>query len=185
MRDDDILVLTKAWLEKVVIGLGLCPFAFEVFSKGKIKYDIVAFRDAEEFIHTFLLLCKHILSEDATETTALLVIPEGLDDFHDYLSVYESLEAILEKEGWDEVIQLASFHPRYQFAGTNENDVENYTNRSPYPIVHLLRVDDVTQAVAEHPDAEKIPLDNIASMKGLGRDAILLLWSQFNPLSVK
>lgn len=172
MRELD---LTRSWLQKVVIDLGLCPFAYDVFSKDKIKYEVTDFTDAEQLLGLFSDCISDITDDSSRASTALMVISSGLEDFNDYLAVYESLTGLLPTLPKGEQIQLASFHPKYQFANTNFDDVENFTNRSPYPIIHLLMVDDVSEAIDSHPDVASVPTQNIDRLNDLGIDQIKAL----------
>jgi len=164
----DPLILTQRWLSEVVINLGLCPFAHEVIAKDKLFYNLLAFDKADMFIDIFNTTAKHILDPETKETTAILIIEKGLDSFTDYMNVYNALEDHLTNVELSSEIQLASFHPDYQFEGTRFDAVENYTNRSPFPLIHLLKVAEVEQAIALHPDIDKVPITNIETMKKLG-----------------
>jgi len=169
MGTEEIVEATKEWLEKVVIGLNLCPFAKPV--QNRIRY---AFSGAEtpEALQRDLAEELRILAAadpDEIETT-LLIHPRVLTDFLDYndfLDVADDTLADLELVG---EIQIASFHPEYQFAGTGPDDVENYTNRSPYPMLHLLREASVDRAVAAFPDASRIYERNIETLRALGHE---------------
>lgn len=166
-----VLEKTKIWLKEVVIGLGLCPFVFEVYSKELIRYYEVPFQDATTFLSEFLSLSTALIESDSKETS-LIIIPDGLEEFEDYMTVYEVLESYLTEQELDSEIQLASFHPHYCFAETEPDDVENYTNRSPYPIIHLLKVKEVEAAINAHPDISQVPKDNIARMNKMGKGGI-------------
>lgn len=169
---DDI----KRWLENIVIQLGLCPFAAKVFFENKILFHTINFED----IHTLSQSIDHsiqiILDDDSTYTTALIVITSGLASFEDYLRAYYTIEERLAKDQQDEHIQLASFHPHYQFEGSSPSDLSNYTNRSPYPIIHLLRTDLVEEAIKSYPDTHTIPTNNIHKMNELGMKKIKQLF---------
>lgn len=163
-----------------MIDLGLCPFAFEVFSKDKILYKELGFDDPEHLVAAFSEAINTVLDESHKATTALLIITSGLEVFDDYLAVYHSLEALLDTLVEGKHIQLASFHPQYQFDNTEEEDIENYTNRSPYPLIHILRTDEVAEAIASHPDIHSVPTHNIATMKKLGRESLQKLISEIS-----
>jgi hypothetical protein len=165
----DIIAATKDWLEKAVIGLNLCPFAKTVHVNDQIRY-VVSDADTPEALLADLLRELQELAEadPAAIETTLLIHPGVLTDFLDYndfLGVAEAAVADLDLEG---VLQVASFHPQYQFAGTDPDDIENYTNRSPYPMLHLLREESVERAVAAFPDAAEIYEKNIATLRLLG-----------------
>jgi hypothetical protein len=169
--DDEVIAATRAWLERAVIGLGLCPFAKAVHVKGQIRYVVSRARNSD-------VLLEHLEREldalaaappDEVDTT-LLIHPDVLEDFLDYNDFLELADRVVEELGYAGVLQVASFHPRYQFEGTDADDITNYTNRSPYPILHILREASVDQAVAAFPEAEKIFEKNIETMQRLGKD---------------
>ena len=177
-NDDPVIVATREWVERAVIGLGLCPFAQAPHRDGRIR-----------FVHTRVttqsaladLLADELerlsqSSRDEIETT-LIVHPGVLGDFLDYNDFLDVADAIVVEMELDGVIQVASFHPQYQFEETAPHDITNYTNRSPYPTLHLLREESVDEAVAMHPDTESIPTRNIATMKRLGLDGWLAIFS--------
>jgi uncharacterized protein len=162
---------TRHWLEQAVIGLNLCPFAKAVHAKGQIRWVESTATDVRalmaDLVHELQLLAA--ADAEAIDTT-LLVHPLVLDDFLDYNDFLDLADAALEELGLDGVLQIASFHPRYQFAGTATDDVQNLSNRSPYPTLHLLREDSVERAVAAFPDAESIYEKNIETLEALGAE---------------
>jgi len=174
----DPIQVTLTWLRAIVIKMGLCPFAYEADSKGKILFRLHSFEKAEDILSFFSSTVEQILDSSSKETTALLIIEKGLESFEEYLDVYYSLEAYVENTGLSNEIQLASFHPAYQFSGTQPSDAENYTNRSPLPLIHILNVEEVKNAIASHPDIHQIPLHNIALMKKLGQAGIKEIYSK-------
>lgn len=167
---------TVAWLEKAVIGLNLCPFAKAVHSKGQIRWVL---SDATEPMALLELLVQELQLLAATNPeaidTTLIVHPKALQDFLDFNDFIGVAEEALEELGLDGVLQIASFHPQFQFANTVEDDIANATNRSPYPTLHLLREDSVERAVAAFPEAEGIFERNIATMRRLGPEGWKLL----------
>ena len=175
MQDQQVKQQTLAWIEAVVIGLNLCPFAKRELDADKIHLVI---SDSTTDAHLLVDLQTQLefLLQSPDIETSLLVHPEVLTDFHQYnefLSIADSLLASLDLDG---VIQIASFHPDYQFAETAPNDTSNYSNRSPYPMLHLLRENSVEQAVERYPDVNSIPERNIALLQGMGKaelDALL------------
>jgi len=175
MAQQEVIAKVKVWLHEVVIGLGLCPFAFEVYSKDQILYRVLSFRSAEDFLKSFSSCLKSILDKNSRYSTALIIVKEGLENFEDYLSVYHAMEACLDNNQLQDTFQLASFHPDYQFEDTDSDDVSNYTNRSPYPILHILKSETVEQAIDSHPDINQVPIDNIATMKKLGIEGMVQL----------
>ncbi len=172
----DKIEQTKSWINKIVIGLNLCPFAAHPFRAEKIKYRLEETDDIKQLTEALveeLLFLKNIKSSEV-ETSFIIhpnVLLEFLD-YNDYLSVVEIVLKELELEG---IIQVASFHPDYQFAGEAKDAPSNYVTRSPYPMLHLLRESSVTKAIESHPSAEQIPFDNIKTMNELGLENILKL----------
>lgn len=159
----------QIWLEKAVIGLNLCPFARAVHIKKQIRYQVSLAKNREQLLRDLIDELKLIVNADAQEIdTTLLIHPEVMSDFLEYNDFLETAEAALRELSLDGVIQIASFHPRYQFAGTDENDIGNYTNRSPYPALHLLREDSISRAVDSFPNVDSIPEKNIETMNRLG-----------------
>jgi uncharacterized protein len=171
MNEKDVIASTQRWLERAVIGLNLCPFAKAEHVHGRIRYCV---SDAVEPSALLLQLEQEIAyllaQEPAKVETTLLIVPQMLGDFLDYNDFLDEADAMLEHADPDAQLQIASFHPQYQFGGTAPEDMENYTNRSPYPMLHLLREDSVEKAVDSFPDAASIYERNIATLKKLGLD---------------
>ena len=170
---DTFVAATTRWVERAVIGLNLCPFAKAVHAKGQIRY-VVCHGDTSEALLTELIRELRFLAEvdpaDPTNTdTTLLIHPNVFADFLDYNDFLEVADAAIAELKLEGVIQIASFHPQYQFADTEPDDITNFTNRSPYPTLHLLREESVTRAVAAFPDAGDIFEKNIGTMERLGR----------------
>jgi hypothetical protein len=164
---------TRRWIESVVIGLNLCPFARRVFEGGKIRYAVSAALDARALLADLTAEVGALVecSVEEVETT-LLIHPLVLGDFLDYNDFLGDAEQLIEESGQSGVVQVASFHPDYRFADAAGDAVENYTNRSPYPMLHLLREQSVT-AVADDPDALlEIPRRNVETLRRLGRAKI-------------
>lgn len=162
---------TRHWLEQAVIGLNLCPFAKAVHTKGQIRWVESSATDVQglmaDLVHELQLLAA--ADPEAVDTT-LLVHPQVLGDFLDYNDFLDLADAALEELGLEGVLQIASFHPQYQFEGTEPDDAENLSNRSPHPTLHLLREDSVDRAVASFPEAEMIYERNIQSLRALGAE---------------
>ncbi len=167
------IVETQAWIKSFVIGLNLCPFAKHPFQQDSIRYVLCEVQTQEALLQKLyeelLLLQKTPHSE--TETT-VLIHPNVLQDFNDYNEFLAIAEALLEDLELEGIIQIASFHPDYQFADAATDAVENYTNRAPYPMLHLLREASVTQAIEHYPDVDSIPEQNIANLRRLGISTI-------------
>jgi len=169
--DEEIIQSIRVWIERSVIGLNLCPFAKPVFSKGLIRF-VVSRVSLEEALLQDL---KRELENLAVQTlngyeTVLLIHPNVLSDFLDYNDFLNPAEQLVSRLGLDGIIQIASFHPDYQFAGTLRTDMRNYTNRSPFPLLHLLLEDSIDKAVDSYPDIDKILNRNIKTMNKLGLD---------------
>lgn len=160
---------TLRWLERAVIGLNLCPFAKAVYVKGQVHCTVSQASNLEALRDDLLQALKDLVAHEPDERdTTLLIIQNLLQDFVDYndfLNVADDCLLALDLEG---EIQIASFHPLYQFAGTDEDDITNFTNRSPYPTLHLIREASIDRAVAAFPDAENIFEANMATMNQLG-----------------
>ncbi|WP_148716022.1 DUF1415 domain-containing protein [Chitinolyticbacter meiyuanensis] len=169
MDQDLVIARTRTWLEKAVIGLNLCPFAKAVYVKEQVRYVVSSARHLDAFLdeleHELVLLRD---SDPKAVDTTLLIHPTlfaGFDEFVDVIAAGERIVADLALEG---VLQLAHFHPRYQFEGSAADDIANYTNRAPYPTLHLLREDSIARATAAFPDPAAIFERNIAVLRDLG-----------------
>lgn len=162
---------TVRWLERAVIGLNLCPFAKAVHAKGQIHYAVCAAHDAHQVLDALRKELAELASAPAVERdTTLIILPFCLQDFldfNDFLDRAESLLGTMELEG---TLQIASFHPQFQFAGTDADDVTNCTNRSPYPTLHLLREESIDRAVVAFPEAEAIFEKNMEVLETLGAE---------------
>lgn len=166
---DLIIAATRLWLERAVIGLNLCPFAKAVHAKGQIRYVVSAATTPEALVADLMDELRFLASVDADKTdTTLLIHPQVLNDFLDYNDFLEVADAVIEELELSGEIQVASFHPQYQFAGTEADDITNYSNRSPYPTLHLLREASVERAVAAFPEAADIFEKNIETLEKLG-----------------
>ena len=160
---------TRRWLERAVIGLNLCPFAKSVHVKGQVHYAISAAQTAEGLLEHLIEELKDLVALAASvRDTTLLIAPQCLSDFLDFNDFLELADRALVDLDLDGVIQIASLHPEYQFAGTRADDVTNFTNRSPYPTLHLLREESIDRAVAAFPDAEAIFEVNMQTLEQLG-----------------
>ncbi len=159
----------RRWLERAVIGLNLCPFAKSVYVRGQVRIkvsDAESVDDLREELGEEMLRLRDTPA-DETDTT-LLVHPKALSDFLDYNDFLDDADGLLEALELDGVIQVASFHPDYQFAGTDFDDAGNNTNRAPWPVLHLLREDSLDRAVEAYPEPDAIIERNIATMEKLG-----------------
>ena len=169
MDTDAVIARTRHWLERAVIGLNLCPFAKAVHAKGQVRWVVSDAQDDEALLHDLVHEMRHLATVDpARVDTTLLIHPRALTDFDRFNQFLDRADAALQALDLDGVLQVASFHPDYRFAGTDDDDITNASNRSPFPILHLLREDSVERAVAATPDAAEIYERNIATLERLG-----------------
>src|SRR5262245_27024138 len=183
VNDQVVVEHTRRWISSFVIELGLCPFAQRVFDEGRIRYALSHSRDENTLSIDLANELRLLLTLPSAQIeTTLLIHPHVLGNFHDYNAFLGVVDQLLEELRLCGTIQVASFHPQYQFAGTEPNSAENYTNRSPYPMLHLLRETSVSQAVDGSDEVLKIPRRNIETMRNLGHEHILkrlksLMWN--------
>lgn len=178
---ETVITETMQWLERAVIGLNLCPFAKAVHIKKQIRYVVSAATTPDALCETLLTELQLLATTPAEEIdTTLLIHPHtlGLGEFLDYNDFLDVANAAIEELSLEGEIQIASFHPEYQFAGTAPDDITNYTNRSPYPMLQLLRETSVEKAVAAFPAAATIFEKNIETLKALGKDGWKKLFIQ-------
>ncbi|HJR73109.1 MAG TPA: DUF1415 domain-containing protein [Luteimonas sp.] len=171
MSAQDPIAATERWLQRAVIGLNLCPFAKAVVAKKQVRFVLSDAAGAEELLQTLgeeLALLRDTPAEQID--TTLIVHPQALTDFLDYNDFLDLADGLVESMDLEGVLQVASFHPEYQFAGTEPDDIANCTNRSPYPTLHLLREDSVARAVAAFPDPDAIVERNIEALTRLGHE---------------
>jgi hypothetical protein len=168
------LMQTRRWVDRLVVGLNLCPFAAAPHHSRTIRYAASQSVDPHEILAD-LLNELTLLEEPGSARTTLLVITGALADFDDYLDLFSAAEDLIEQTGHAARFQLVSFHPDYLFEGAEPDDPANHTNRSPLPTIHILRRTDVAQAIASHEDVGSIPDDNIARLRALGSEAIARL----------
>jgi len=168
---EDIVAATRDWLEKAVIGLDLCPFARAVYIRDQIRFVVSEAETPEDLLEHLAGELRFLAAASPEETdTTLIIHPRVLQDFLDYNDFLDDAEAAVAGLGLEGEIQVASFHPQYQFAETGPDDIENYTSRSPYPMLHLLREASVERAVAAHPDTSLIYEKNIETLRALGHE---------------
>lgn len=168
-RHTEVIALTRKWLERAVIGLNLCPFAKGVHVKGQIRYVVSAARTDEALLDDLERELQFLTAADAADVdTTLLIAPDVLSDFADFARFLDLVEVVLRTHGLTGILQVASFHPHYVFAETAPDDVANFTNRAPYPILHLLREASLSKATAAFPDAADIYERNIETLNKLG-----------------
>jgi len=174
-KEQEIIRQTHNWVEKVVIGLNFCPFAHREVENGRLRYTVSSALSIEAALED---LAKefHFLDDNEETETSLLLLPLAFDDFDDYLDLVDLAEALVEDMGYEGIYQVASFHPNYLFSDSPKDDAANYTNRSPYPMLHLLREASLDRVLENHPNPEAIPERNVkfAREKGLAYMQVLL-----------
>ena len=172
-----VIAATRNWLEKAVIGLNLCPFAREVHVRNRIRYCVSEARTTSDLLEDLMAELRALDAADpAVCETTLLIHPHVLADFLDYNDFLGDADDAVSELEFQGVLQVASFHPRYQFENTAPDDVENCTNRSPWPMLHLLRESSVERAVTTFPDTTSIYRKNIATLEKLGIEGWRRLW---------
>lgn len=162
---------TKKWLSTVIIEHTLCPFAKREFDKGSIRYAVIPNGELQSQLEDIIAECQTLDTDDTIETS-LLIFPNGLSDFDDYLNALDIANALMDAQGYNGVYQLASFHPDYIFDGVPADDASHYTNRSPYPLIHILREASVERVLKTYPHPDQIPERNIELTRRLGRESM-------------
>jgi len=168
MNPEQVIDRTKKWISDIVIGCNFCPFAANVVKQQTIFYNVEENKELETCLASFLLEMERLDNDPAIETS-FLIFPNAFQQFDDYLDLISLAEELLKRKGYEGIYQVASFHPLYLFANSDENDPANYTNRSIYPMLQLLREESIDKALANYKDPESIPARNInfAKEKGL------------------
>ena len=164
----------KKWITNVVVGCNFCPFAAREVKRNSIHYQVETSADLHVCLEAFLQECIRLDNECAIETT-LLIFPTAFQTFDAYLDLLSLAEKSIKKNGYEGIYQVASFHPFYRFANTEHNDAANYTNRSIYPMLHLLREEKIEQALQHYPDPEQIPERNIQFAREKGQAYMKML----------
>ncbi|AFU99946.1 DUF1415 domain-containing protein [Simiduia agarivorans] len=169
--ESEMIAAVTQWVEDVVIGLNLCPFARKPQRAGLVRYQVSGARDEEALLADMAYECGLLAELPASELeTTLIIVPGCLAAFEDYNQFLDLAEALIAHLGYTGEFQLASFHPDYQFAGTEPGDAENLTNRAPYPVLHLIREASIEKVLAHYPDPEAIPEHNIRRVSALSAD---------------
>jgi len=163
---EKVIAQTKKWITDIVAGCNFCPFVSRELKQNSIRYAVEPAIDMAVCLQAFLNECRK-LDKEKIETT-LLIFSNGFPLFNDYLDLLALAEKLLKQEGYEGVYQVAGFHPLYMFAGTPAGDPANYTNRSIYPMLHLLREDSIEKALKHYPNPEQIPQRNIAFAREKG-----------------
>jgi hypothetical protein len=167
----------RRWLEEFVVGLNLCPFARPLLAAPNLRIAVSGETDVRALHRVFLQeldLLQGCAESDIA--TTLLAFPRALDDFNDYLHFLDDAQALLSQSGLEGLVQLASFHPEYRFAGEAPEAASHYSNRAPYPIIHLLREDMMTRVLEDFPEPQRIPDRNIATLNAIGVDELQQRW---------
>jgi hypothetical protein len=165
--NNQVAAAVRQWVDSIVVGLNLCPFAKRELDKDRVRF-VVSDAMTEQGLLVDLEAELDLLEKDASIATTLLIHPRVLEAFYEYNQFLNYAEGLLQQMELDGVYQIASFHPDYQFGGTEPDDAENYTNRSPYPVLHLLREEHLDRALESTEFAEQIPIRNIKLMNTMG-----------------
>ena len=180
-KDQIIIQQTKNWVEQIVIGLNLCPFAAQPFQNDGIEFTVNSGDSTEQHLHQ-LAECFSRLDASADIETSLLIYPDAYQSFDNYLDLLDLANNLLTDLGYAGSYQIASFHPGYQFEGSAEDDASNFSNRSPYPMFHLIRESGLEKAIANYPDVEQIPENNIKKLREIGYQQ---MQSKLNKITAK
>ncbi|MCP3867900.1 MAG: DUF1415 domain-containing protein [Gammaproteobacteria bacterium] len=180
MKHEEIIGPVRHWVETLVVGLNLCPFAKRELVRNRVRYAVTEAQTEKQLLVDLQAELELLSGDEGIETT-LLIHPEVLQAFYDYNQFLSDADDLLIQLELDGVYQIASFHPDYQFGGTEPDDAENYTNKSPFPMLHLIREESLERAIAGYPDSDLIPEQNIEQLNSLGQDKMkALLQACFN-----
>jgi len=182
-KDQQLIATTQNWLRTIIIAYSICPFAKRELERGSIRFSINHDTEIESCLLNLMLECDRLDTDSSVETT-LLIYDNAFTAFDDYLDFLELAETLLIAQGYEGIYQLASFHPDYCFEGAEPDDPANYTNRSPYPMLHLLRETSIELAVATYPHPENIPQRNIELTRELGHAKMQALLAACYPLNI-
>jgi uncharacterized protein len=183
-KEQQLIETTLIWLKTIIIEYSICPFAKRELERGSIRFGISHDREIESCLLNLMLECDRLDTDLSIETT-LLIYENAFAAFDDYLDFLELAETLLIEQGYEGVYQLASFHPEYCFEGVEQDDPANFTNRSPYPMLHLLRETSIERAVTTYPYPEKIPQRNIDLTRELGLAKMQALLAACYPFNIK
>jgi hypothetical protein len=171
LNHDDVIASTRTWVEKAVIGLNLCPFAKAVYVKDQVRFVVSEARHIDALIEDLVAELERLAEANPEKLdTTLLIHPYVMTDFLDFNDFLEVADSVVAELKLDGELQVASFHPQFQFEDTAPDDIENYTNRSPFPTLHLLRESSIDRAVEAFPEAESIFQKNIDTLNALGHE---------------
>lgn len=180
LNNQDILEHTQQWIETIVVGLNFCPFAKRELRKNAVRFVVNDTAELQETLQQLITECAFLDNNPETETT-LIILASGFDDFMNYLDLIELAENLLADQDYEGVYQVASFHPDYCFADADSKDAANYTNRSPYPMLHLLRETSLDTAIDNFPDIDSIPETNMQKARSLGVNFFREFFSKQKP----
>jgi len=178
VNQDEIITPVRNWLEKLVIGLNLCPFAKREYINDRIRFAVTDAQDKQALLQALKQELDR-LTEDSSIETTLLIHPEVLQDFYDYNEFLDIVDGLLVDLDLEGIFQVASFHPDYQFADTQFEDVENFSNRSPYPLLHIIREQSLELAIAGYDNADEIPDRNIALLQEMGSEKVSAMYQSY------
>lgn len=176
MNPEEYLQPVKNWVESIVVGLNLCPFAKRELVKNRVRFELSDAKTEDELLAHLKNEIILLDDNDSVETT-LLIHPFVFTDFFEYNQFLDSADRLLIELDRDGIYQIASMHPDYQFGGTEPSDLENYTNRAPYPLLHLIREDSMETAIANYKDSDLIPDNNIALLESMGFEKVQAMLS--------
>jgi hypothetical protein len=174
LNESEVIGAVQHWVSSLVVGMNLCPFAGRELMRNRVRFTVTE-AATEERLLMALQAELELLDNDASVETTLLIHPLVLGDFPDYNQFLNYADSLLEQMQREGIYQIASFHPDYQFEGTGPDDAENYTNRSPYPLLHLLREESLERAISSYPDVGAIPVRNIQLMNSMGQGKLKAL----------
>ena len=158
--EENEVLATKAWLDEIIIGLNICPFAKKEFVNNTIHYHLSKTEQVKIALHEFIEQCRYLQAHDELETT-LIVYNSGFRTFERYLDLIDYANDLLVDSGFEGIFQIASMHPEYCFDGEDYDDASNFTNRSPYPMLHIIREESMSRVLSVYNEPEKIPENNI------------------------
>ena len=166
-KESNVVAATKHWLAEIIIGLNFCPFAKKEFVNNTIHYHLSENEQVKTALHEFIEQCQYLQDHDELETT-LIIYEQGFRRFERYLDLVDYANDLLVDSGFEGVFQLASMHPEYCFDGEDFDDASNYTNRSPYPLIHIIREASMAKVLSVYSQPDKIPENNITLAKQKG-----------------
>lgn len=177
INNQRIITQTKNWIEAVVVGQNFCPFAKREVESDRVRYKVTHESGFDSLLNFVIQECVWLDQNKDTETT-LIILPSDLNDFNAFLDCLGLAEDLLVAQSYEGIYQIASFHPDYCFQGEDDNDAANYTNRSPYPMMHLIREASIQLAIENHPDADAIPVRNVEHARELGLEKMKSLLAE-------